>query len=96
MPGIRQAVGDGLLVPRGGGFGTRLGDAAAVQSAASLAATLFGIRRAPEIARLAANTDAGTADLKVARRKGEQYKLGHLSHLLKVQYWGGACPVLSL
>ena len=93
MRRLRQAKDNGTLAPRGIGMGAHLEDAMAALSAAPMAMAAFGVRRAPEIARLSVD-DARADDEAGAGEK--QYRFRQLSHLLDVRPWAEVCPVRPL
>ena len=71
--------------------------AVAVRTAAPMAVTFFGIRRASEVAKFSISdvgvgAEAGVADLKVNRHNNDQSGLGQLPHLLAAKTCGEASP----
>ena len=79
-------------------LGSFLAGGLALRAPSSMAAASLGVRRASEIAALnvsevCVDSVTGVVDIKVRRRKNDQFGAGQLAHVAPSPSWGGACPL---
>ena len=94
---LHHAVGDGSLPIRGVGLGVYSGGAGTLRTAASMVLAFLSPTMRPKLPSFLRmppeSTDPGVVDLKVKRKRNDQFGPGQLPPLLAVKTWEGACPV---
>ena len=95
---IREEVASASFRQAVARLGSFLVDALALRAPSSMAAAFLGVRFASEVAALnvsevCVDSVTGVVDIKVRRRKNDQFGAGQLAHIAPLPSWGGACPL---